>query len=368
MTGIVGKFLNYWEATLTEDPPHFDDPPDFDRWTITNGLINLRVNDQGTLGWSTGYATTYLKDKGLAFLRDAHRSRKPWFLHLAVTAPHPGAGETPPQPDTRYENAPIPPFIPSPSYFEPDQSDKPFWTRRVRRTPEQVQDVRVGQMRSLMSVDDLVNDVFRLLRHLGEADNTLAFFISDNGYLWGEHGDIGKASPYEGSIRVPLLMRWRAGSAMDKVDDRLAANVDLLPTVLAATGVSAPSDVTLDGRSLLDPTWQRDRLLLEYWNELNSPDPYSPSQTFASIFTPTYHYTEWFGDDAVTPKPWPDAEGGGPTREYYDLLQDPYELTNLLHDGDPTNDPSIDSLSSQLARDRRCAGHGPQNAEPPPCP
>jgi hypothetical protein len=47
------------------------------------------------------------------------------------------------------------------------------------------------------------------------------------------------------------------------------------------------------------------------------------------------------------------------SREYYDLLNDPFQLTNLLGDADPSNDPSADKvalLSLQLERDRNCAG------------
>ncbi len=62
------------------------------------------------------------------------------------------------------------------------------------------------------------------------------------------------------------------------------------------------------------------------------------------------------------------GQGGTPVREYYGLGSDPWELTNLLHDGNSGNDPDVGGLTAQLARDRRCVGYGPENGEPPPCP
>jgi len=43
-------------------------------------------------------------------------------------------------------------------------------------------------------------------------------------------------------------------------------------------------------------------------------------------------------------------------REYYDRASDPWELQNLLVDGDPTNDPNVGALSAQLQADRGCSG------------
>ena len=45
-------------------------------------------------------------------------------------------------------------------------------------------------------------------------------------------------------------------------------------------------------------------------------------------------------------------------REYYDLIADPFELDNLLGDGNAANDPPTAALSAQLAADRDCAGSG----------
>jgi arylsulfatase A-like enzyme len=289
-------------------------------------------------------------------------------MYLAVSAPHGFTDDRHPIPEPTYENAPVPDFLPPPSYFESDRSDKPVWNRPPdRRTQEWVQAERAGTYRTLYSVDDLVESVFNELEQTREADNTLAFFLSDNGFLWGEHGEISKGAPYPESARIPLMMRWPDRVPAGSRDARLAGTIDLLPTVLEAAGLDRrPREI--DGRSLLDPTWERNRILLEFWSNIPQINPHEP--TFASTLAPDYQYTEYYEEDASTPKQWPANEpfGTGPVRTYYDLLQDPFELTNLLHDGDLINDPLVAPLSEQLARDRVCTGHGPLDKVPPPCP
>ena len=140
------------------------------------------------------------------------------------------------------------------------------------------------------------------------------------------------------------------------MDDRLIANVDILPTILDATGVDPTLRHPLDGRSALVAS-TRHRLLLEYWRSSDSPTV----PGWASIRRPGFQYIEWYGD-----------EGSVTFREYYDLVKDPYELRNLLHDGTTGDDPNVSRLSARLAKDRVCvgdacpltAGRGPRGAQP----
>jgi arylsulfatase A-like enzyme len=121
----------------------------------------------------------------------------------------------------------------------------------------------------------------------------------------------------------------------------MTGTVDIAPTVLEAAGIPPdPAKPPLDGRSLLSPN-TRKRILLEYWREGPRRWP-----TWASVRTRSYQYTEYYADDAVTRV----------FREYYRLRRDPWQLRNLLHDGDPRNNPNVRALAAQLARDRRCRG------------
>jgi arylsulfatase A-like enzyme len=122
------------------------------------------------------------------------------------------------------------------------------------------------------------------------------------------------------------------------------ANIDIAPTVLDAAEITPDPAYPLDGRSLLSPV-QRDRLLLEFQGGNNQPGV----PTWAATWTSEYQYVEYYDD----------ATGGVSFREYYDLVNDPFQLTNLLGDADPANDPPLDEqskLSLRLSRDRVCAG------------
>jgi hypothetical protein len=134
-----------------------------------------------------------------------------------------------------------------------------------------------------------------------------------------------------------MYVRWPGHVTPGAVDGRLTGNIDIEPTILDAAGI-APAH-TMDGASLLGPG-ARDRLLLEYFL---SPD--SPLRSWASDRTKTYQYVEWY-----------DAAGTIVFREYYDLVNDPWQLTNLLGDGTTSNDPNVTQLHTRLTADRTCAG------------
>ena len=70
-------------------------------------------------------------------------------------------------------------------------------------------------------------------------DSTLIIFMSDNGYLVGEHLLMEKRLPYEESIRIPLFMRYPSEiEAGTIVSDQLAMNLDIAPTLLDFAGIA----------------------------------------------------------------------------------------------------------------------------------
>ena len=331
-TGIFGKYFNAWD--LSEDPVFFD------RWAIESpngytGYYGGTWNVNGTLQTVETYSTDYIADQGVHFIRSGEGlDDRPWFLELAPYGVHMPAFATP-----KYRAASLPPFQLDPSMREQDLGDKPPFVRnRQRERIETIVSTRARQLRALMSVDDMVQRVFETLEASGELGNTLAFFLGDNGMLWGAHGITGKQTPYTPSIRVPMFARWPGHIDAGAVDHRFVANIDIAPTVLAAAGVQ-PAEA-MDGRSLFD-SWTRDRMLLEYWR-LKHP---SDVPTWASIRTRSYQYIEYYSDD-----------GKVTFREYYDLARDPWELVNLIHDGTQGNDPSLRPISAELAALRTCVG------------
>ena len=343
-TGIVGKYLNGWDLSQP--------PPNFDSYDITEGNYhNTSWNLNGTQQVVSQYATAFDGKLASDFInaREA-QDRKPWMLYLAPPAPHATFDQNGVsfEPQPRYAHAPVGPFPSNPATQEQDLSDKPpFWRQALQDNPPGTpglispQATRAGQLRLLMSADDMVAHVFRTLKKDGERRRTLAIFISDNGLFWGEHGNLPiKDMPWLPSIRVPLALRWPGHVTGGQSDQRLAANIDLAPTILDAAGVTLPS--TLDGRSLLQ-SWSRPYILTEYGGFSNGKINIPP---WASLYRPdSFQYTQYRN------------EGGGTSfQEYYKLASDPWQLDNLLGDSNPANDPPTAGASAALAQARICAG------------
>ncbi|HEV3472452.1 MAG TPA: sulfatase, partial [Actinomycetota bacterium] len=249
-TGLFGKFLNHWPTSRV--PQHFDE-----WWLLPDvvgrtGYYGATWNINGTLQKIDTYSTTYLRNQAVEFIEAGEAADdEPFYMYIAVAAAHRSF-----VPEPRYEGAPVPRWTGNPAVFETNKRDKPAYVRNSEFTFKEGKKRRAAQFRTLMSVDDMVAAIYDALEAT-EEDNTLSIFVSDSGYLWGEHGLTNKQVPYEQSIKMPMMLRWPEHGSDD--DDRLVTNVDIAPTIYAAAGVTA----TTDGRDLLDPSWNRDRILLE---------------------------------------------------------------------------------------------------------
>ena len=341
-TAIVGKYFNGW--------PLHQKPRYFDRWSIfRSGYYNSKFAIDGKVRTIGRYSTDFLARQSGRYLKSfEQRDRAPWLMYVTPSAPHQPFTPTP-----DYATAPVPPWNPAPSVEEEDRSDKPAYVRTQGADRAGAENLRAAQLRTLMSVDDMVASVMEKLVELRELKRTLVFFLSDNGFFWAEHGLTDKRLPYTEGIMVPLYARWPGRIQPGAVDRRMVSLVDLAPTVLQAAGV--PPDPALpqpDGRSLFD-TWERDHIYLEYFPD-NAAVNIGP---WASVRYRTEQYAEYYESDGVT----------ADFREYYDLEEDPYQLRNLLGDVSPGNDPSpteLERMELELSNDRTCQG----TSGPNPCP
>jgi arylsulfatase A len=180
------------------------------------------------------------------FLADAkkylneHRDG-PFFLHLALQAPHADLNVP-----AKWRD----PFI---GKFE----EKPHTKDNHYRAETHSKATFAGMVTHL---DDAVGQILDQLRELGIEENTLVFFSSDNGPMseggWDrDHFDSngplrgGKRDMYEGGIRVPLIA-WQPGTIKPgSTSDHVSAFWDFVPTACEAAGVAPPTDV--DGISYL---------------------------------------------------------------------------------------------------------------------
>jgi arylsulfatase A-like enzyme len=107
----------------------------------------------------------------------------------------------------------------------------------------------------LSAMDDAVGVVLAKLRELKLEENTLIFFIADNGAPGGRPGNGAlrgtKHTCWEGGTRVPWLMQWKAKLPAGKVVDVPVVQLDVMPTCVAAAGGKVDTEWKLDGVDLL---------------------------------------------------------------------------------------------------------------------
>lgn len=329
-TAFSGKFVHFWPQQLTA--------PYWDNWTyFKGGYYNIWVNSDGENRYHTGNSTIKTFDKGIEYIDNFKQANddRPWFLHLTPVVPH-----KPATPEPQYANAAVLPRLDTPNIDEADRSDKPGYMQNRDVTAAETEQLRLNMVRTLYTYDDQVNRIMEHLEATGELDNTLVILTSDNGYHWGEHRLNEKFTPYDVSIRVPFLVYWDGQVTPGTTDDRWVANIDIAPTVLAAAGVAIPAD--MDGIDIFDG-YDRDFVFTEYFRDSHNS---SNIPGWRSIRTDAYVYTEYFDPGRATIN----------FREYYDLTNDPYQLENLLADGNPNNDPSLTAAQAAMAVYDDCSG------------
>ena len=236
--------------------------------------------------------------------------------------------------------------------------EKPLTKGEVKSLPfigvnsERLRQGAADYYNCLMRLDTGVGMVLEELEKSGKADDTLVIYIGDHGAQFSR----GKATCFEGGLRIPMIVRWPGQAKPGTVRDELVSTIDILPTIIQAS--SLPARVSLPGRSLLplaanrDVAWrkylfaertaysaasffpqrtirdERYKLILNLMPELENPvaQTYLTTQTGFFLYGTNQQeidgapeeikqvYTSWR-------KP--------PTVELYDLKNDPWEFRNL---------------------------------------
>jgi len=320
-TSLVGKYINDYPEGATDNfiPPGWDD------WfghlsAFEDGrYYNWWVNDNGTvMRYGDGpddYSAEVEAKRAEQFVREAAGRPEPLFLYLAPEAPHIPATYSS-RHGSEFHDVQAPRV---PSFNESDVSDKPSPVRQTKPlTPADVNNTDVLQqwrLRSMRSVEDMLDVVMLALSDTGRLGSTYVFFTSDNGLLMGQHRLVArKRNLYEESIRVPLMVRG-PGVPVGSVDAP-ALNIDLAPTLLELAGAPVPDSV--DGRSLV-PFLR------------GTP----PSSWRTDVFIEDYGAGAGFSFELRT-SDWAYTEIDTGELELYDMRNDPWQLESLHRDVDPS--------------------------------
>lgn len=195
-----------------------------------------------------GYCTDIFTDAALRFI-EQNRAR-PFFAYIPTNAPHT-------------------PLHVADSYVAP------FRGKGLDETTARIYGM-------LTNLDENVGRILAKLKELDLERDTIVIFLTDNGpqqkrYNAGMRGL--KGSVYEGGIRVPCFIRWPGVLKAGTKVDRLAAHIDLTPTLLDACGVPKPRGVRFDGVSLMPllgnpgAEWP-DRTLFFQWHRGDEPQAF----------------------------------------------------------------------------------------------
>ena len=345
-TKYIGKYMNDYDDLYK--------PPGWDEWFTLKGsppttqyTVASSEEDTGKAVTMEDHSTDLYADQTSAFIRRSHANPEPFFVVVDTLAPH-----GPPEVANRYQNHFTDTPLPSPTnnFNEVDVTDKPKWVQSYPRFSQDaingIRDRHRWRLRSMLSVEDLLEETIATLQETGELENTYIFFTSDNGMHMGNHRFAqGKKTPYEEAIGVPLMVRG-PGVPAGEVREQLVINNDFAPTIAELAGVTIPEFV--DGSSFAPlltgsspPSW-RTAFLEEGWLHSGLPSIRTPDHK--SVHTQTHMFTEY-------------ATG---EYELYDLEADPNQLMSKRRTG---NEQLYSTLQSRLDALRACSGAGCRNAE-----
>ena len=203
-----------------------DDPTEMPRW---GKIGKQKIEDAGTL-YPKRMETVddEIRDYAIAFMAKAKKAGKPFFVWLNPTRMHIVTHLSP-----RYE---------------------------AMRTSENGWSEEEAGMAQL---DDDVGLVMKTLADLGEDDNTIVVFTTDNGtevFTWPDGGQTpfaqSKGTVLEGGFRVPCILRWPGHVPADSVQNGIFSGMDWLPTFLDAAGNPNITEQLLQGVKLGDRTYK----------------------------------------------------------------------------------------------------------------
>lgn len=336
-TAFFGKLMNGYEPELHGPQPGWDE------WYAAGGrYVNFgySLNENGKVvayGHDPeDHLTDVLARKAADVIRRTPRDQ-PLFAYVAPFDPHSPAQPAPRYADL-YQDEPLPM---SPSFDEADISDKPSYVADQPHLEAWQKEALVKhnreRLRALRAVDDMVATVVAALEETGRLDDTYVIYTSDNGFHMGQHRlFIGKTTPYEEDIRVPMAIRGPGIPAGQHLQQMILNN-DLAPTFAAIAGTETARFV--DGRSFLplfahpDRPWRRSFMIERRQMETHE---LTGNAIIDALRTSRHTYIEY----------------GTGERELYDLAADPFQLDSLAASADAA---LLEAMAERLAELRNCA-------------
>ncbi len=198
----------------------------------------------------------------------------------------------------------------------------------------------------MAQMDDCIGEILQHLQDIGEADNTIVIFTTDNGaevFTWPDGGQTPfkgtKGTSFEGGFRVPAIIRWPGHVKPGTVENGIFSGLDWLPTLAAAAGNPNITEQLLKGVKLGDRTYKNH---LDGYNQsalLEGKGPSARHELFyfagpmlGSIRIDDFKYTF-----LQQPYGWPGEKVTTDMPSIANLRQDPFERTSMIRGETPLN-------------------------------
>ncbi|EFX81190.1 hypothetical protein DAPPUDRAFT_50373 [Daphnia pulex] len=377
-----GKYLNQYGKNETGGVEHV--PPGYDRWV---GLVGnsryynytLSVDGQPR-DHGDDYHLDYLTDV-LVFIATSalnHGSNnRPLFAVIAPPACH--SPFTPaPQFARKFAGRRAPRW---PSFNRHPGLDKHWLVRQAPQGPlpkeiiDQVDHIFRQRWRTLLSVDQMIGKIVKLLGWKGQLDRTWLVVTSDHGYHLGQFTlPVDKRLPYETDVRVPLLVIAPGNQTLNKntnnnnnkdhteIDSLAVVSIDLAPTVLDMAAVPVPRRsflIEYHGEADLDDVdlqCQQDPNTTLCLKDFGCKCQDAANNTYVCLRTLPARQQQQTGKNSEEDSLYCQFDDSEKFVEYYDLRDDPYQLDNRAYRRScncTTADPRRRKL---LARYAKCRG------------
>jgi arylsulfatase A-like enzyme len=262
---------------------------------------------------SKGYVSDVITDAAMKFIEQ--NRAKTFFTYLAFNAPHTPL-EVPEENYRRYKQMNLKPEdFPGVDKTGGHSIPKNFDAETTARIYGMVE-----------NIDENIGRLMAKLDQLEITGDTVVIFLTDNGPQQPRY-NAGmlrlKGTAQEGGIRVPFFVRWPGHFEAGRTIDRIAAHIDVTPTLLEICGATKPKRVAFDGASLLPlldgrKTDWPDRTLFFQWHRGDAPEIY---RSFAAR-SQNYKLVQPLGAGETRLPPRFDFH-------LYDMAGDPLETKNI---------------------------------------
>lgn len=333
-TGMSGK----WHLPTPPDSLGFD----FYNYFFGNGTYyGRKINDLGKTIRPVIHCDAYCARRSIDFLHQQVTAGHPFFLFHCTQAPHMDHQHTWPAQDSTKSMYSVG-EMPVPLNHRDDLTGKPQYLKTVRNRTQAllygypdsiaIQTHTRDYYAVITELDDVISQLLNTVDQLNIADHTYIIFLSDNGWMLGDHGFTSKVLPYRPSTSVPFFIRGPGISS--NTNNSLVSNIDIAPTILDLAGVTVPSKI--HGQSL-KPLLMNEEFNPRKMMLYEGMGLYGGAKPNLTVISADFRYIVTYDDESLENITF---------EELYDQNNDHWEMKNLAHE--PNYTDVIESMKSVI--------------------